>query len=47
MRCDVCELLLKGSRQFDNLQLGRGGGISSKDVQAARIADDGNSIASW
>ena len=47
MRGSVCKLLLKGCRQFDNLQLGRGRGISGEHVQAAGIADDGNSITGW
>jgi hypothetical protein len=38
---------LKGRRQFDNLQPGRGGGISGKDVQVTGIVDDGNRIAGW
>ena len=42
----VCELLLQGRRQLDNLEAGRLGCISGKHVQAARVADDGDSIPS-
>jgi hypothetical protein len=47
MRSSVCEFVLKGCRQFDNLQLGPGRGISGKHVQSAGIADNGNSITGW
>ena len=42
----VCNCCCRARRQLDNLESGRLGRVSSKDVQASGIADDGDSIPS-